>query len=161
MTPNTTFHGLNRKEAEALVWKYTHRDFRSAGTGERRIMILRNGYTSTVALVDLTEGELTERVEQALRDKHRKTFRDEGLVVYPRRAPWAGAVDLDGRAYVVNLLTGEKLIEAEPTVDACQEKRMVAAFRKSEAAADRLALVPAAASAVPKQPDHSESTTHV
>jgi len=135
----TTYFGLNRKKAESLVWSNTLPDYRGEGTGERRICILRKGGTTSVALKDLTVSELTQRVEAALRFKHRCAFVKQGLVVNPRRTAWAGAFDLDGRAFVVNLVTGEKRLEAEAAELPSQEDRVKEAFRKSEAAADRLA----------------------
>jgi hypothetical protein len=135
----TTFHGLSRKAAELLVWRTTHRDFRSNGTGERRVMMLtKEGWTASVALVDLPTDELLQRVAYGVRLENRKRFLAAGLVVYPRSGAWAGAVDLDGRAYVVNLMTGEQRTIAEPVEGAAEDERMTAAFRASEAAADTM-----------------------
>lgn len=135
----TTFHGLSRKAAEVLVWRTTHPDFRSDGTGERRVMThAKNGGAAVVALVDLSADELLERVAYGIRWENRKKLAKAGLIVHSRRGAWAGAVDLDGRAYVVNLMTGERRTVAEPTESGAQDERMTAAFLASEAAADKL-----------------------
>lgn len=134
-----TFHGLTRDEAIELVWRTTHRDFRSEGTGERRILTCgKQGGTVSVAVRDLTDAKLLDHVAYGIRWERRKEFTKAGLIVNPRHHVWAGAVDHEGRAYVVNQFTGERRLIAEAQTEGTPEERMSAAFMVSEDAADAI-----------------------
>lgn len=51
-----------RKKFEALVYKYTHRDYKGRTDGKPSIMILRNGGTTIVPVEELTNRELVQHI---------------------------------------------------------------------------------------------------
>ena len=60
---------LARRDALKLIYRHTHPDFKSRSSifGGKSILVLRNGATCLVALNDLTEQEIQDRLPIAMR----------------------------------------------------------------------------------------------
>lgn len=58
--------GKQREKALNLIFRWTHRDYKSEPGQEKRILVFRNG-TCSVPLVDLTDSEIAYYLPGALR----------------------------------------------------------------------------------------------
>jgi len=67
------------ERARALIWKHTHRDFRSDAGEPRAILVLRAGATTVVPLELLTEEEVARLLPPAQRSEARAAERRVGL----------------------------------------------------------------------------------
>lgn len=59
---------LSKQQKLALIYKHTHRDFKGEIEGEPTILVFRNG-TCLIRLADMTDAEIEDRVQSALRKK--------------------------------------------------------------------------------------------
>lgn len=137
MTTDTALtYGMTRTQALALVWRTTHRDFRSSPGYPRAILTAKG----IVALEQLEGEEYESRVRSGLQWVNHQQFKRQGLTVYPRgEQAWCGAIDHDGGAHVVNLMTGESKRVAEPDMRLTGDDRLWAAALASESAAKAMA----------------------
>jgi hypothetical protein len=55
---------MDRKAALAKIWRETHRDFKGKMDGVKTVMVLRGGGSTLVALDDLTDAEISNRVKE-------------------------------------------------------------------------------------------------
>ncbi len=135
-TDAITYHGLTRASALAVIWRNTHPDFRSSRGEPRSILTVRG----IVALESMSDAEILDHAAYGIRHENHVGFSTRGLIVHPRVGrDWCGAIDHDGRAYVVNLMTGEQRLVSEHADKRTHEARLTAAFMASEAESDRLA----------------------
>ncbi|WP_017461350.1 hypothetical protein [Dyella ginsengisoli] len=135
-THTATFHGVSRATALSLIWNDTHTDFRSSKGYPRSILTPRG----LVALDKLTDDEILVRTASAIRFKNHRGFVQLGLTVNPNPSrSWCGAIDQNGGAFVVNLLTGESRKVSDHSDKRTHDARLTAAFMASEAEADRIA----------------------
>lgn len=64
---------MERKKALALIWKYTHLDFKGKlNNGEKAVLILRNGGTVLSTLNGLTDAEIAAKLPYALKKEAAK-----------------------------------------------------------------------------------------
>ena len=73
--------GLTRDEQLKLIWRYTHKDYRSITNGKRMVLIFRTGVgTCLVPLDSLTADEIANKLPYALRKEREKQLRREAKV---------------------------------------------------------------------------------
>ncbi|MBE0561836.1 MAG: hypothetical protein IH622_13620 [Ochrobactrum anthropi] len=58
---------MNREQQLKLIWQNTHKDFKGVYEGVKTIMVCRQGATTLVALDNLTEKEIADRLPKEVR----------------------------------------------------------------------------------------------
>lgn len=58
---------MTREQKLALIWRYTHKDFRGKFGGRNSVLALRIGGTCLVPLEELTDTEIEDRLPYAVK----------------------------------------------------------------------------------------------